>query len=201
MPPFRFSNHATRDPWQQQHQHHVEVHDTKWWIAKFESFGFVYNEELTNQIKSKASEHKWDPTPNAIANDGQLTSEQNHNSERYNAQHLWTHMMVFINPAVASLPKHNHILSEHGCYNPYTKDKPGLMGHRKCGDASELPPGQPSKVADTEMALPDDYLALELTKEQDNKWEQRIFGKTSSEAEAEWKSKQQHQQQPPQKEA
>jgi hypothetical protein len=170
--------------------HHVEVHNTDWWIAKFQSFGFVYNDALTQQIKNAASASKWCPTPNAIADDGQLTCEENHKSERYQAQHLWTHLMVFINPAVASLPKHNHLLAEHGCYNPYTRDTPGVLGHRKCGDPT-LPDLHESLVqtAKAEMALPDDYLALPLTTEQDEKWEKRIFGKTTAQATAEWNSK------------
>lgn len=146
MPAFRragliYATHSNWGGW-----HHVEVHDTQWWIAKFESFGFVYSAYLTDQIKKVAVEHRDDLAPN---------------NQTYNAQHVWTTMMVFINPSVASLPQHNHILSEHGCGVKTDENK-------RCGEDSKL-----------ETPLPADYEPIVLTDDMDAEWETLIFGNTN----------------------
>jgi hypothetical protein len=61
--------------------HHVEVHDSTWWISKFESYGFRYSAELTQQAKEKARSGFSDLAPNG---------------KTYNAQHLWLHLLVNI---------------------------------------------------------------------------------------------------------
>ena len=35
--------------------HHVEVHDQKWWIARFQSSGFIFSRELTEWFRSQSS--------------------------------------------------------------------------------------------------------------------------------------------------
>jgi hypothetical protein len=66
--------------------HHVEVHpDGQYWLYRFAAQGFVYLPELTTKVKQLSSGSR---------NDG------------FNAQHLWLHLMVFVNPRVASLPEH-----------------------------------------------------------------------------------------------
>ena len=66
--------------------HHVEVHDTTWWIRKYESYGFRFDQALTDEIKHVASIEK---------GSGETFPP---NGKAYNAQHVWTTMMVFINP-------------------------------------------------------------------------------------------------------
>ena len=80
----------------------------------------------------------------------------------YNGQHIWLHMLVFINPAVASLPEHSHLLAELGC-----TDGPEQEDKRPCG------------VNDNhkeESTLPPEFLPLNLTEEMDVTWENHIFG-------------------------
>ncbi|KAG7373409.1 methyltransferase domain containing protein [Nitzschia inconspicua] len=147
MPAFRqaaflYVTHSVWGGW-----HHVEVHSSDWWIARFQSFGFVYNEYLTKQIKDVASSHREDPAPNG---------------KTYNAQHIWTNMLVFINPAVASLPNHAHLLSGPSCTE-------GIIpkGQRPCDPAKQ------------ESTLPPNFEPLALTVDMDIVWEKHVFGNTS----------------------
>jgi hypothetical protein len=73
-------------------------------------------------------------------------------------------LQVFINPAVASLPEHAHLLSEHGCYKSKTQNRP-------CGTGMK-------KHIDTESKLPDSFLPLKITPDMDFAWEKLVFGKT-----------------------
>jgi hypothetical protein len=93
--------------------HHVEVHNHDWWITRLSLFGFVYDDRLTNIIRevavqeshhAKANEHNASDRFASIGPDG----------EPFNAQHIWTTMLVFINPVVASLPQHQHLMAERG---------------------------------------------------------------------------------------
>lgn len=45
-------------------------------------------------------------------------------------------LKVFINPAVASLPQHRHLIGGHGCYNEVIDN---LDGGVPCTGADELP--------------------------------------------------------------
>ena len=53
------------------------------------------------------------------------------------AQHIVESMQVYINPQVASLPRHRHLIGGHGCYD-YTieNQKNGLP----CTGVDQLPP-------------------------------------------------------------
>ena len=126
--------------------HHVEVHDKEWWIARFQMYGFVYNEEMTEAVRTAAREHAHDPAPG---------------NRTYNAQHVFKHMLVFINPMVASLPEHAHLLSELSCTNGMGKEK-----RRPCGSS----PKQPE-----ESTFPPEFQPLPLTDEMDAAWEEHIF--------------------------
>jgi hypothetical protein len=44
-----------------------------------------------------------------------------HDGNAYNVQHVWLSMMGFINPIVASLPEHAHLLAEPGGFLTKTK--------------------------------------------------------------------------------
>jgi hypothetical protein len=119
-------------------------------ITKFESFGFVFSAKLTAEVRATASNHESDLAPNG---------------KQYRAQHLWLHLLVFINPTVASMPQHHHILSEHGCYAG--KEKKQILRY-ECGTRNNE-----KKI---ESALPDDFLPLNLTPEMDAEWEKLVFG-------------------------
>lgn len=88
------------------------------------------------------------------------------NGETYNAQHIWLTLLVFINPTVASMPKHHHILSEHGCWEG---NQDGKMVHYECG----------TKKEQMETPISDDFLPLTLNPEMDYAWEKLVFGNTS----------------------
>lgn len=98
--------------------HHVEVHNPWWWKVRFELDGFVYSKELTDLARYMAGTH----LPG---------------SPQREAQHLTSSLLVFINPAVATLPKHQHLLGGDGCFGQ------GPCGDRKscpCSGADEMPP-------------------------------------------------------------
>jgi cyclopropane fatty-acyl-phospholipid synthase-like methyltransferase len=63
--------------------HHVEVHSNDWWIRKYESYGFRYDQKLTDEIREIAM-YEMDIFPP--------------NGERLKPQHIFTTAKVFINP-------------------------------------------------------------------------------------------------------
>lgn len=131
--------------------HHVEVHDETWWIHRMEMFGFVYSEDLTHKIREKAIKEQYNGTaPNGMP---------------LNGQHIWLIMKVFINPAVASLPQHAHLLAEPGCFHGYTK------GHRECGQGEDGNAGTQTKL---ETVLPQEYRAIPTNPKQDDDWYQHV---------------------------
>eukprot|EP00956_Cyclotella_meneghiniana_P036374 scaffold124816_cov23-Cyclotella_meneghiniana.AAC.1 len=110
--------------------------------------GFLYSDELTREMKNKAqkdSQRKdiipaMDPTKNYHV-----------------GQHLWTTLQVYINPLVASLPEHAHLMAEHGCYF-----------HKKgteCGTAGNT---------EVDSVLPDSFKPLKLTGDMDKEWSELI---------------------------
>jgi len=130
--------------------HHVEVHNDKWWIARMQSYGLVYSEDLTMRVRETADRPK-------------IRGQDFPKGKLFNAQHVWLSAKVFINPAVASLPEHQHLLSEPGCF------------HKK---EKKTPPGEwitrPCSSDRKETELPDEYLPLTLTDEMDEKWDELI---------------------------
>ena len=75
---------------------------------------------------------------------------------KYSAQHLWLTGMVFINPSVASLPKHAHLLAEDGCFRS------------GAGNGTDR---VPCTGAD---ALPQRFLPIRIDQEMDAKWEHML---------------------------
>lgn len=128
--------------------HHTEVHMDDWWIRKYESYGFRYSKELTDEIRSVASQER---------KKGELSL----NGQPYNAQHIWLTMKVFINPAVAALPEHAHLFPEHGCYEGR---KDGDLVHRECGTGTDS----------IETPLDKSLYPLVLTPEMDTEWEEIV---------------------------
>jgi hypothetical protein len=128
--------------------HHVEVHNREWWNVRFQSFGFVFSDHLTEAVCTAARNHK-DPAPG---------------NRTYLGQHITQHMLVFINPTVASLPEHAHLMSELACTNGNRpEDK------RPCGS---------SPKQKEESTLPPEFHPLQLTDEMDAAWEKHVFGST-----------------------
>jgi hypothetical protein len=127
----------------------VEVHTDDWWIRKFESYGFHYDAQLTDQVRLWAK--------NGFLN---KTADLAPNGEPWSAYYLRVSLKVFVNPAVASLPEHAHLFPEHGCFGG--RDSEGKMIHRECGavqrgDAVESP-------------LEPSMYPIELTAEMDEAW-------------------------------
>jgi hypothetical protein len=67
-------------------------------------------------------------------------------------------LQVFINPAVASLPEHAHLMAEHGCVDGNLAH--GRHGRHICGTKDFK-----------ESALPELFLPLSLTAQMDVNWE------------------------------
>ena len=121
----------------------MEVHSDDWWIRKYESFGFRFDQQLTQKYKDISNKE----SGTGVAPNG----------EHYNAQHVRISLKVFVNPAVASLPQHAHLFFEHGCFT--NKE----AGPRKCGTGK----GPQTNV---ESTLPPAFLPLELDASQDDAW-------------------------------
>jgi len=108
----------------------VEVHDDTWWKSRLEGHGFVYSQDLTQRARSF-----------------QVRG------------HIRRSMMVFLNPAVLSLPAHSHLFAEPGCFDNY--GKPGV----DCGV---------HKRAKKDTKLPDDYFPIKFNQEQEDKWKSML---------------------------
>lgn len=135
-----FATHSNWGGW-----HHVEVHDDDWWRTKMESSGFVYSAALTHQMRTAAAA---DVNLRDLVHD--MTKK---NMTNYAVgQHLRTSLQVFINPLVASLPEHQHLFAEHGCYF-HTKGK-------ECG----------KEGSKNDTPLPESFKPLKLTQEMDDRW-------------------------------
>lgn len=128
----------------------MEVHKEEWWITRFQSFGFVYSEHLTKQVRNAAAEGKSTPSPN---------------NSTYKGQHIWLHMLVFINPTVASLPEHAHLLSELAC-----------------ADGNKPEDKRPCALDRKESTVPPSFQPLEWTPKIDAEWEKHVFGNTNIQA-------------------
>lgn len=85
-----------------------------------------------------------------------------------NAQHVWLSLQVFINPAVASLPQHAHLLAEPGCFLERAKD--GSPVNRECGTGND-------EQSNIETTLPDAFKPLEITEKMDHDWFEHIRAK------------------------
>jgi len=141
-----FASHSNWGGW-----HHVEVHSDEWWIAKFQMFGFTYSDHLTKMVRKSAKKGRYQKLPNG---------------EEFNGQHIWTSMMVFINPQVASLPQHQHLLAEPGCYKGKID---GKHVKRQCGNKEETPLPEsfkPIKVNNTKFEEWKEFLMVSLDLEE-----------------------------------
>ena len=106
--------------------HHMDVHQKSWWIRKYESYGFEYDETLTNEAREIAKINKKKFTgPHNVYLDG---------------FYIRATLIVFVNPFVAALPEHAHLLSELGCYGEKktTREK-GFFANAKKKTANPFP--------------------------------------------------------------
>ena len=53
------------------------------------------------------------------------TAKEERAEHKHDAQHIWTRMLVFINPVVASLPRHHHLFGGNGCFNHVVDNRDG----------------------------------------------------------------------------
>ncbi|KAJ1442041.1 hypothetical protein B484DRAFT_442454 [Ochromonadaceae sp. CCMP2298] len=93
--------------------HHVEVHARWWWKSRLAAAGFVYSRDLSMQVREYAIAGK------------------NASLPQWYSQHIQHSMMVFINPAVANLPKHKHLFGGHGCHRGGVDNNNGGEACRK----------------------------------------------------------------------
>ena len=149
LPVFRksaliFATHSIWGGW-----HHVEVHPQDWWITKMQMYGFRLASNLTLEVRATAKKEQKERIPSMVEN------------KTYNAQHVWSHMLVFINPAVAALPQHAHLMAEPGCFNARTRGGKRST-HKKCGTG---------RGGDTETPLPPEFEPIVLKKFMDSDWD------------------------------
>lgn len=142
---FIFVTHSNWGGW-----HHTEVHNDLWWISRFQMYGFVYSEKLTEKVKTVARKERQNGIPFPVYN------------KTYNPQHISNTMMVFINPAVASRPEHAHMLSEPGCYN----NRPGYNKH--CGEENN----RNSRKVNT--PIPEEFKFIPYKEDVHYKWEDLV---------------------------
>ena len=109
-----------------------------------EMMGFVYSDDLTNKMREQA---RTDISRKDLIEDMVIKGKNSY----YVAQHLFLTGQVFINPMVASLPQHAHLLAEHGCIGSTRTDKVD------CGNKGTT-------------ALPKHFKAINLTEDMDENW-------------------------------
>lgn len=110
--------------------HHVEIHPKEWWRIRMEAQGFVYSEILSSQT-AKAADIEFN------------SQDYITRKEKGLGQYLRLGMFVFINPKVASLSNHHHLMGGYGCYG---------------GVANNWDGGLPCEK--DEHVMPSDYLSL-----------------------------------------
>lgn len=114
-----------------------------------ELYGFRYSEDLTKKVRGIAGDERGQKIASPVK------------GETYNAQHVWGTLMIFINPVVAALPEHAHLLSEFGCYKPSLD---GHKGRRECGTEGNVP----------ESKLPASFYPLNISAEMDEAWNELV---------------------------
>jgi hypothetical protein len=104
-------------------------------------YGFRYSKELTEQIRNVSKEDKGNIFPPT--------------GQTMNAQHVRISMKVFINPLVAALPEHAHLMGGiGGCHESGLGEN---IVNREC-------------IKDSETPLDPAFHPLNLTEAQDEEW-------------------------------
>lgn len=163
--------------------HHVEVHFEGWWRAKMESFGFVYSEYLTQRYRKMAFEETYQRKLFLSVNDtkGALGKD-----DRYvMGAHMMRSLQVYINPPVARLPRHVHLLAEPGCVQRSLPFKNNTMNmpeadestwnliRRTCGAGK----------SHEETLLPKEFEPLPFSPQQEEEWRDRVLQHVLQQAE------------------
>lgn len=147
--------------------HHVEVHNAGWWRTRLTAQGLVYSDELTKAVRKTALDGNTEASAKGL---------------KYRAQHLWTSLQVYINPAVMRLPEHAHVIGNAGCFAGQNHDNPDIgdeAPNLPCEGGDALPPEfQPPEAAfksDAEVGWspedPPPPTALGMDYSQDARWQ------------------------------
>uniref|UniRef100_A0A7S2YSX7 Methyltransferase type 11 domain-containing protein n=1 Tax=Entomoneis paludosa TaxID=265537 RepID=A0A7S2YSX7_9STRA len=139
-----FATSSRRGGW-----HHVEVHPDDWWIRKFESYGFIYDDKLTQQIRVLMR------TDQSLRHLG---------GPKWNGAYVRLSLKVFINPVVAALPQHAHLFHQHGCFQSW---KAGIVTNRPCQEQNG------------ESALPQSFWPLEIDPKAEEEWGKVLLNSTN----------------------
>lgn len=135
--------------------HHVEVHPDWWWQTRMELTGLQYSDVLTRLFRTVAGKFR-----------KPQTSE---------AQHIIFTTHVYINPKVAGLPQHAHLMGMFGCFASWPSKADNKLR-------------QNGPCPDKEDALPEQFLPVHRTPTQwdifDLNWDygQGIGGKAGGQA-------------------
>jgi hypothetical protein len=109
----------------------VEVHGHEWWKGRFLASGFVHFPDLTKVIRKIPLDEKdflkeamnassiFDPRVGGVG------------------QYIFISMEVYVNPAIASLPEHEHLFAGDGCYKGPHYDN--IDGGIPCTGEDSLP--------------------------------------------------------------
>lgn len=133
----------------------MEIHPDSWWIRKFELYGFKFDHELTKQAKAWAGLDFRNKTVRAP------------NGKEFGPKHLANSLKVFVNPVVAALPQHQHLIPDHGCFLRYNMSAGFPSVTRPCGS-----PGV--RGSELETPLPDSMLPLPVLPEMHKRWNDYI---------------------------
>lgn len=147
---FLFVTHSTWGGW-----HHTEVHDDVWWQSRFELYGFVYSNELTQRIRQVAKQER----------DAKIPFPVHNLNKTYWANHVTRTMQVFVNPLVASKRKHAHLLSEPGCFDQYNKEN---NQHAHCGEEKN----RNSRAVNTK--IPESFKFIPYKEDVHQQWERYV---------------------------
>lgn len=140
---FIFATHSRWGGW-----HHTEVHEPEWWINRMEMYGFKYSETLSKKGKGIVGEERSEKIP--FPSGGV-----------YHGDRIQSTLMVFINPAVASLEEHAHLLGEAGCY----QDK---IGDLQCGEERN------PRARAINSPLPDEFKPIPYSEKKHKEWEEIV---------------------------
>ena len=142
--------------------HAVELHSSDWWIRRMELYGFHYDDKLTQQVRTVAAQESASQHHNRPTNLNHLP---------YHATSIATSLLVFFNPAVASLPQHLHLFSEFGCFHGWNKSSHQMMTRECGGTENDHSASQESQLAS--HLYPYSASTAEIL-DMDRAWEQAV---------------------------
>lgn len=120
-----------------------------------EMYGFVYSDDYTKRVREIGRKE--------YSQGGRLPVDDR--TLPYDPVHIKSRMLVFINPLVASKPRHAHLLSEGGCY--LSEKQPRVH----CGEEKN------EKARKINTPIPEEYKNIPFKEEQQKIWEEMIHSK------------------------